>query len=109
MSEIALSVSRLGKWYAINDLRYRRSLSELVVRLFANPIRRKADSRSIHQASNSIWALRDISFEVEAGKVLGVIGRNGSGKSTLLKILARITTPTEGVAELRGRVGALLE
>jgi lipopolysaccharide transport system ATP-binding protein len=109
MSQIALSVSRLGKWYAINDLRYRRSLSELIVRLFASPIRGKADGRSIHQELNSIWALRDISFEVEAGKVLGVIGRNGSGKSTLLKILARITTPTEGMAELRGRVGALLE
>ena len=63
----------------------------------------------MHQAPNSIWALRDITFEVEAGKVLGVIGRNGSGKSTLLRILARITAPTEGMAELRGRVGALLE
>lgn len=109
MSKIALSVSRLGKWYAVNDLRYRRSLSELVVQLFAAPFRRKAGDRSIHQGPNSIWALRDITFEVETGKVLGVIGRNGSGKSTLLRILARITAPTEGMAELRGRVGALLE
>lgn len=109
MSEVAVSVSRLGKWYAVNDLRYRRSLSELIVQLLAAPLRRKADDRSIHQAPNSIWALRNISFEVEAGKILGVIGRNGSGKSTLLRILARITTPTEGMAELHGRVGALLE
>jgi len=109
LSKVALSVSRLGKWYAVNDLRYRRSLSELIIQVFAAPFRRKADVRSIHQAPDSIWALRDISFEVQPGRVLGVIGRNGSGKSTLLKILARITTPTEGAAELRGRVGALLE
>jgi len=109
LSDVALSVSRLGKWYAVNDLRYRRSLSELVVRLFAAPFRGAAGKRAIQQAPNSIWALRDISFEVEGGKVLGVIGRNGSGKSTLLRILARITAPTEGVATLHGRVGALLE
>ena len=109
MSEVAVRVSRLGKWYAVNDLRYRRSLSELMVQLLAAPFRRKADVRTIHQAPNSIWALRDVSFEVEAGKILGVIGRNGSGKSTLLRLLARITTPTEGMAELHGRVGALLE
>ncbi len=109
MSKVALSVSRLGKWYAVNDLRYRRSLSELVIQMFAAPFRKTTDGRSIHQAPNSIWALRDITFAVEAGKVMGVIGRNGSGKSTLLRILARITSPTEGLAELRGRVGALLE
>jgi lipopolysaccharide transport system ATP-binding protein len=59
--------------------------------------------------AEEIWALRDVSFSVEQGEVLGVIGPNGAGKSTLLKILTRITTPTEGSATIRGRVGSLLE
>jgi len=59
--------------------------------------------------NNQIWALKDITFEVQKGQVLGVIGRNGAGKSTLLKILSRVTEPSEGYAEIRGRVGSLLE
>ncbi len=61
------------------------------------------------KSSAYIWALRDISFDVERGQILGVIGRNGSGKSTLLKVLARVTNPTEGYGEINGRVGSLLE
>ncbi len=70
---------------------------------------RRLTGREHNRPRSEIWALRDVSFEVPEGQVLGVIGRNGAGKSTLLKILTRIATPTSGRAEIRGRVGSLLE
>ncbi len=109
MSASAVSVSNLGKWYVINENRFRRTLTDKLGRLLSAPFRSAAKEDSSTSLQNAIWALRGISFDIEPGKVMGVIGRNGSGKSTLLRILARITTPTEGHATLRGRVGALLE
>jgi len=103
LSAPAIRVSGLGKRYRIGErVRYkslRESISNAVTRTF----------RGGRRAEETIWALKDVSFEVAPGEVVGVIGRNGAGKSTLLKILSRITEPTEGRVELHGRVGSLLE
>lgn len=108
MSQIAIEVHQLGKQYRIGGpvIRY-RTLRESLVESINKPIKRLRSGSD--PAKNTIWALRDISFQVPQGKVLGVIGRNGAGKSTLLKILSRVTDPTEGYAKIRGRVGSLLE
>jgi lipopolysaccharide transport system ATP-binding protein len=97
----AIAAEGLSKRYRIGELqRGYGTLRDTI----AGRLRRRGD-----QHHDEIWAVRDVSFTVGKGEVLGVIGRNGAGKSTLLRLLTRITTPTEGRAEIHGRVGSLLE
>jgi len=112
MSDLAIRVDNLGKRYQIGERERYYSLRDVLARAFTTPFRRlTGDSKSGIPTAQSeyIWALKDVSFEVKRSEVIGVIGRNGAGKSTLLKILSRITMPTEGRAEIHGRVGSLLE
>jgi lipopolysaccharide transport system ATP-binding protein len=107
MSDIAIRVEGLSKRYRIGKRERYRTLRETFTDALAAPVRRLRATPN--GPDESIWALKDVSFEIPRGAVVGVIGRNGAGKSTLLKILSRITEPTEGYAEVRGRVGSLLE
>jgi lipopolysaccharide transport system ATP-binding protein len=110
MSDAIITVENLGKRYQLgqrSNARYtalRDVLTEKAQGLF-----RRGQNGKRDRVDNEIWALRDVSFEVKRGEVIGIIGRNGAGKSTLLKILSRITEPTTGRVRLRGRVASLLE
>lgn len=103
MSDIAIHVHGLGKRYRIWTHHRPTSLKERITTVL--PGASPADG----PARDEIWALRNVSFDVPRGEIFGVIGANGAGKSTLLSILARITAPTEGYCEIRGRVSSLLE
>ena len=112
-SEPVIRVSQLSKRYRLGLINRRTFRDELKYGLLR--LRGKDPSRELLKvgqetgASGDFWALKDVSFEVEQGEVVGVIGGNGAGKSTLLKLLTRITEPTSGSATIRGRVGSLLE
>jgi lipopolysaccharide transport system ATP-binding protein len=117
MTEPAISAERLGKCYQVSHssrvrgvrhLQNRNTLRDTLVDLAAAPLRRWRN-RGLSGRIEPFWALQDVTFEVQRGEVVGIIGRNGAGKSTLLKILSRITKPTVGKAIFRGRVGSLLE
>jgi lipopolysaccharide transport system ATP-binding protein len=125
MNETAIRLSGLGKRYRIGTRQPYYTLRESLTRAVTAPLRpftrilRNGSTQREYAANpyrpwnespdRSIWALKDVSLNIEQGEVVGVIGRNGAGKSTLLKILTRITPPTEGEAEIFGRIGSLLE
>lgn len=113
---LAIKLEDIGKRYRLGQYQPYRTLRDVLGRVVTSPFRgfRKPPEHPREEELQGgrravIWALRNVDLDVEEGEAVGVIGRNGSGKSTLLKILARITAPTEGRAEFRGRVGSMLE
>ena len=108
MSQPVIRVEGLGKRYYLSHEKRSDTLRDSLTQKFRQLGRRLSGQRG-EAGAEEFWALRDVSFDVAQGDVLGIVGRNGAGKSTLLKILSRITEPTSGRATIRGRVASLLE
>ena len=108
--EAVIRVEGLAKRYTLGQRTHEtQTFREMLAGLAAEPWRRLRGKENRATEDRTFWALRDVTFEVNRGEVMGVIGRNGAGKSTLLKILSQITDPTAGYAEIHGRVASLLE
>jgi len=100
MSETAIKIQRLSKQYRIGEPNFYPMFREAFMQAVSAPFRKlrfKLSGKQNVPGTGLIWALKDVSFKVDKGEVVGIIGRNGAGKSTLLKILAGITEPTEGL------------
>src|SRR5216110_435265 len=98
----SLEIQGLSKQYRLGQAQHHQMLRERLIEMIKRPLGRMKETESI-------WALRDVSFDADEGEVVGIIGRNGAGKSTLLKVLSRITYPTSGEVKINGRVASLLE
>jgi lipopolysaccharide transport system ATP-binding protein len=110
--DVSIRVDGLGKRYRIVHREHYYTIRDQIAKAATAPFRKLASlgkRRETATAHHFFWALKDVCFELHPGEVLGIIGRNGAGKSTLLKLLSRITEPTEGFADIYGRVGSLLE
>jgi len=106
MTESVIHVEGLGKRYRVGEREPYLALRDVIARAVRAIFQRDGNRA---RSDEHIWALRGVSLDVNRGEVVGLIGRNGAGKTTLLKLLSRVTRPTEGFAEIRGRVGSLLE